>query len=252
MSQKENLEMNDKREAGEIVISNPFLKWLDNIWYHYKWGLIIGGFFLLVFLVCFVQCSTKQDSDLSVTFAGGYTLTEGEVQGIKEVLSSVAKKADNGEEATLVGLLSYPIYTENELRAKYTGENGEFSDYPYRAAVSANTERLNTLQNYLLTGECSIWLVSEFVYEEKNVGKKLGVPLADTFGEALPAGAYDTYAVRLGDTALYQYYSALQVLPEDTLIVLTQSFVVGASSNEAHYALCVDLYRALLEFEAPQ
>ena len=34
----------DKREAGEIVVNNRFLTWLDNFWYHYKWHVIVSAF----------------------------------------------------------------------------------------------------------------------------------------------------------------------------------------------------------------
>ena len=102
----------------------------------------------------------------------------------------------------------------------------------------------------MMTGECSIWLVNTSVYEAQHMTEKLAVPLADTFGTT-PEGAYDEYAIRLGDTAFYQYYEALQVLPADTLIVLTRPYFMGASSNEQTYAQFKALYRAIVEFEAP-
>ena len=63
--------------------------------------------------------------------------------------------------------------------------------------------------------------------------------------------AYDEYAIRIGDTAIYQYYEALQVLPADTLIVFTRSYFMGASSNAETYAKFQSLYRAIVEFQAP-
>ena len=82
------------------------------------------------------------------------------------------------------------------------------------------------------------------------MSEKLAVPLAETFG-ATPTGAYDEYAIRLGDTAIYQYYEALQVLPADTLVVFTRSYFMGASSNEKTYEEFKTLYKAIVEFQAP-
>ncbi|MBQ8416617.1 MAG: hypothetical protein IJX13_06960, partial [Clostridia bacterium] len=95
-----------------------------------------------------------------------------------------------------------------------------------------------------------IWLVDPYVYEYK-LRSTLAVPLEQTFGDREIDGAYDDNAIRLGDTALYKHYKALQVLPEDTLLVLSKPFVYGAASNEAFYQRMVKLYRAMVEFEAP-
>ena len=247
----------EKNEAREIVVSNAFTKRLDNFWYHHKWKVIIITFFVVVFSVCFAQCGSKQDSDVTLTFAGGYTLSQAEASSVREIFSTLARKhtsiGEGKAEAVLAELVTYPIYTEAELKAKYTDENGTLSDYSYRVAVNANTDRLNALKNYMMTGQCSIWLVNSFVYEEQSMGARLAKPLSEIFGEeGAPVPTYDAYAVRLGDTALYQYYSALQVLPADTLVVLTQRFVMGASADEAYYEQCTDLFRAILSFEAPQ
>jgi len=43
-------DQNEKIEAGEIVVENRFLRWLDNFWYHYKWHTIIISFFVIMAL----------------------------------------------------------------------------------------------------------------------------------------------------------------------------------------------------------
>jgi hypothetical protein len=61
----------------------------------------------------------------------------------------------------------------------------------------------------------------------------------------------DLYFVRLGDTALYSYYDALRVLPEDTLILLTRGWVMGSSGNAETYESYTRLYRAMVDFKTP-
>ena len=82
------------------------------------------------------------------------------------------------------------------------------------------------------------------------MAENLAVPLSETFG-TVPAGAYDEYAIRLGDTAIYQYYEALQVLPADTLVVFTYPYITGSSANAQKYEQFKALYRALIEFQTP-
>ena len=254
---------NGKEQAGEIVVSNPFLKWLDNFWYHYKWTVIVIGFFLLVFIVCFSQCVQKVDINVPVVYAGGYqsmdadrlSWTEEDRASVKNVLSSLYRGA-GGDEEKNVGFLTYNIYTEEQLRAMATeapsaeGESEKFSPYAFNAAKQNNLSEFEAFANYMGTGECSIWLVSEYVYTEKRLWER-AMPLAELWGEEIPAGAYDEYAVRLGDTALYRYYDALRLLPADTLIILTRGWVMGSSGDAKTYEEYTRLYRAMVDFQAP-
>lgn len=240
----------DKENGGEIVISNPFLKWWDNFWYHHKWTVIVVAFFLVVFIVCFVQCSQRTLSDIYVTFSGGVVVSEEEGNAISQVMGSLLS-AKEGENASKVGVVSYTFFSEEELRALYTDpETKKFDNAGYNRAKQANAERFSSLQDYMMTGECSLWLISPTVYGELNMKSDLGVSLEEALGSR-PACAYDDYAIRLGDTELYRYYEALQVLPEDTLVVLSASFIWGASSDDARYAQIRELFRAIVEFKAP-
>jgi prolipoprotein diacylglyceryltransferase len=64
----------EKITGGEIAYQNPILKWLDNFWYHHKWTVIVVLFFAFTLTVCFVQCSSNEPTDLTVSFAGGKLL----------------------------------------------------------------------------------------------------------------------------------------------------------------------------------
>lgn len=239
----------DKEAGGEIVVSNRFVKWWDNFWYHYKWTVIAVAFFVLVFAVCFVQCSQRTLSDTYVTFSGGFVLSEEENTAVSQVLTGLTKTEEGDSKS--VGIRSYAFFSEEELRTLYTDpETGNFDNAGFNRAKQANADRFSSLQDYMMTGECSIWFLSPTVYEELKMKEDIGVSLETTFGKR-PDSAYDDYAVRLGDTELYRYYEALQVLPEDTLVVLSASFVFGASSDEGQYAHVKDLYRAIVTFTAP-
>ena len=250
MSQTENTEREEKLSGENIVIRNPVFLWFENLWYHYKWTIILVAFFLFVAIVCFAQCATTPQKDVYITFGGSHTMTSEELVAVERVFGDLSK-ATFEENSPTVGILTYPFYTEDELRALYTDpETGDFNVASYNTAKGQNADRLKELSSYMMTGDCSVWLVNTSVYEAQHMSEKLAVPLAETFGEK-PASAYDDYAIRLGDTAIYQYYEALQVLPADTLIVFTRSYFMGASSDAETYAKFKALYRAIVEFEAP-
>ena len=249
MSERTQIEREEKLSSEGISVRHPIFLWLENFWYHNKWTVILVAFFLFVFTVCFVQCATTPHKDIYITFGGSHTVTGEEKQAIEQVFQEVAKNAF-GENSPAVGINSYAFYTEAELRELYTDpDTKDFDGAAFNMAKGKNTDQLETIKSYMLTGECSIWLVNTSVYEAQHMTDK-AVPLTETFG-TVPAGAYNEYAIRLGDTAIYQYYEALQVLPADTLIVFTYPIVVGSSSNAQKYEQFKTLYRALVEFQAP-
>ena len=239
----------DKITTGEVVIENKFLKWLDNYWYHYKWPTVVAAFFLFVGIVCFAQCSTREQGDATVTFAGGYTMTAEEHAKILDVLNAIAPEKADGEGQMSVLLSAYSIYTEDELKKAYTDEDGKLDVYAYNNAKQVSKDHLNTFGTYVMTGESAVWLVSEYVYEVQNL-QKIAVPLSELY-ETVPVSAYDGYAIRLADTELYQYYDVLKILPEDTLIVMPHSMVWGESSDGEVYAEFLKLYHAIVDFQKP-
>ena len=250
MSEKKSVSREEKLSGENISIRHPIFLWFENLWYHYKWTILLVAFFLFVGIVCFAQCATTPHKDIYITFGGSHTMTSEELEAVERVFGDLSKSA-MPESHPAVGIASYPFYTEDELRTLFTDpETGDFNVASYNTAKGQNADRLKELSSYMMTGECSIWLVNTSVYEAQHMSEKLAVPLTDVF-ETTPTGAYDAYAIRLGDTAFYQYYEALQVLPADTLIVLTYPYFMGASSNEQTYAQFKALYRAIIEFEAP-
>lgn len=250
MSEKQPISREEKVSSEKIAIRNPVFSWFENLWYHYKWTIILVAFVLFVTIVCLVQCVTTPHKDIYITFGGSHTITPEEQQAIEKVFNDLAKSTFESD-TPIVGITSYAFYTEEELRALYTDpDSGDFDGAAYNMAKGKNTDQLDTLKSYMMTGDCSIWLVNTSVYETQHMAQNLAVPLVKTF-ETVPTVAYDEYAIRLGDTAIYQYYEVLQVLPADTLLVLTYPYITGASSQEAKYEQFKMLYRAIVEFQAP-
>ena len=239
----------EKLTGGDIVIRNRFFTWLDNFWYHYKWHVIVVAFFAMVSAICFVQCGTKNKADAIVAFAGSSALSGAEYEPILDVFESLVP-TEEGEKKVLAWH-GFSIYDEETLKQLYTDpDTNKLSQVAYGNAKQVNTNNLRDFSTYVLTGDSAVWLVSEYVYQYQELDQRV-VPLADTFGSDLPEGAYDAYAIRLSQTALYKYYDVLKVLPEDTLLVFPKPLVIGSSSDAETYAKYEALYRAIVEFEAP-
>ena len=238
----------EKTSGNEIVIENRFLRWLDNFWYHYKWHVIIIAFFVFVGAVSFTQCTQREEGDVTLVFAGSTTLNAEQHKNVVDVFNAVAPK-DKDEKQLTTLLTQYSVYTEEEMKKACTNEDGTFSPSAFASFKQVTQDHLKTFGTYVMTGESGIWLVSEYVYEVQNL-KKLAKPLNELF-ESVPEGAFDDYAIRLADTEIYQYYDALKVLPEDTLIVMSQPLVMGQIADEAIYQEFLDTYYTIVNFKAP-
>ena len=185
---------------------------------------------------------------MTLVFAGSTTLNAEQHKNVVDVFNAVAPK-DKDEKQLTTLLTQYSVYTEEEMKKACTNEDGTFSPSAFASFKQVTQDHLKTFGTYVMTGESGIWLVSEYVYEVQNL-KKLAKPLNELF-ESVPEGAFDDYAIRLADTEIYQYYDALKVLPEDTLIVMSQPLVMGQIADEAIYQEFLDTYYAIVNFKAP-
>ena len=238
--------------APDPAEHSRFFRWLDNYWYHYKWHTIIALFAIVTLAICLAQCSSRETYDLTVTFAGPRILNPTEQDGIGSALETAMPEDFDGNGVKVVQLVTYGLYSEEELFRAYSSESADGTrvtdDLAYSTARKQNIDEGNAFSTFVKTGECAVWLVSPYVYEQYGLSA-LAVPLAETFGNAIPEGAADDYAVRLKDTAFYTAYGAVRELPEDTLILLTRPVVYGKVSKKAVYARYEAMYRALLLFD---
>ena len=62
--------MEEKYEGGEIAIQSPWMKKIENFWYHYKWHSLIALFLVLTVVICSVQMCGREEYDVYVLYAG--------------------------------------------------------------------------------------------------------------------------------------------------------------------------------------
>ena len=222
----------EKLEDRGIKTDSRFLRWLDNYWYHYKWRTIVIAFFLIVFLICTVQMCSREEADITVMYAGSYQMTGEETANLSRILSDKlpCDYDKNGEKS--VEIVSYHIYSEEQIKQIESQTDSE-------GVVGSVNRNLNSTnyQNYLTyiqTGDVAICLVDPWLYESLLDADRLM-----KLSEALPSSSEvdrDAYGIRLGDTALYEQYGSVRVLPADTVLVFLRAPVAGKMSKEKYYA----------------
>ena len=224
--------MDEKRQAPALRSNSKFLQWLDNYWYHYKWHTIIIGFLLLVVIVSTAQCASVEKTDVTVAFCGNAALGEAEMNGLSKVLGDVCPTDVDGNGDKTVALGQFSIFSEEQLTQNFTYLDPETGEYKldkngFNSAKSHNTDRIKTLQNYIMTGDCAIYLVSDYVYTEFFHNK------VQVDGKIL-----------LKDTSLYQSFDAVRQLPDGLHLILVHP-IMGFYADSDNYAVAQAYFNAV-------
>ncbi len=254
MAQANNGFEKEKCEAADISLSSSsrFLRWLDNFWYHHKWKVVIISFIAIVVIVGVVQMATKTRYDTTVTVAVNAPFYAENVRGLESALVEILPEDLNGDSEKNVQLSYYKIYSEAEMKAANEAETDAAGNPVIYVDEAYNKSQLSSFNSYLITGECTVMILSDYMYKDL-VGRRtediLLKPLSEIYGESLPEGSMpDGYGVRLGDTKAYKFFEELKFLPEDSVICIMRPFAMGGSSNEETYKNSLDYFRAIVDF----
>ncbi len=224
--------MNGKNTEGDILVQSPFLKWLDNFWYHYKWHTVAVLFITFVLTVCITQCAMKEKQDAVVMYAGPYMYSGEESHTVKDELNKVLPSDLNGDGKKTVGLVTYRIMTDEQLLA-YKEQVGSVN-------TSYFTTQLSNCNNYILTGECAILLIDKSLFEQLRDTDRLR-NLTEVF-PTMPSSAIDEYGIDFTKTSLAKNSEQLSKLPEGTVLCLLRPYIVGNISKGETYSQIVSMF----------
>ncbi len=235
---KENI-VDEKLDGDNVSVASKskLLSKLDNFWFHYKWVVIIGAFFLVVLIVGLVQIFNRTEIDVAATFAGPAYISPNQCADIETELGKIIPEDYTGDGNKTVKFSNYTIYYENDLKGMDSSQ----------IDLSQNTTNKSNYDDYVSSGECSIYFVGAELYKNFVTHDRLQ-SMSDLFGETLPVGTTeDGYGVRLGDLPIYEL-DAFKVLPADTYICLAKPYIYGESSKEDTYAQMIECYKAIINF----
>lgn len=243
-----------KSDGSEIHLSvkSPFLSWLDNFWYHHKWKVIIVAFFLTVAIVGIVQMLGKEECDASITVATHTIYYRENVDALEQALVSLMPSDRTGDGKKLLQLDTYKIYSEDEMKAVNEAET-DINGYPIiYADESYNKSQLQDYNSSIMSGECTVMFISEYLYSElvdRRADDVLLKPMSEIFDGELPSGVMpDGYGIKLSETRAYSYFEAFQALPSDTVVCIMRPFAFGASSNTERYDFAVQYFKNIINF----
>ena len=125
-------------------------KWLDNFWYHHKWKTIIISFFLIVFIIGFVQCVQKTDADVSILYVGPEVVTGEDYDAMEKSLESRLDRDTNDDGEIAVQFTDRVYLSEAQLKEKEDEAAKEGEALYYDKAAMKNS--LDQARQWILSG----------------------------------------------------------------------------------------------------
>ena len=223
----------------DFTSESKFLRWWDNYWYHYKWHTIIAAFVILLAVFVFGQMANDPQQDVIVTYCGPMSFLSEETESLREALGRIMPEDFDGNGDKYTEIVRYAVYSEAELEADRLANDGVLT-----INTAYNAKQMSDFNTFMSFGECSVFLLSEYMYEYVKPRGALK-PLADALGEA-PDKAHDEYSIYLKDTPYYALEPALQMLPEDTLVCIAAPYDFGNSADPEYYARSIAMLRAIV------
>ncbi len=210
-----------------------FLEWIDNIWYYYKWYIIVGIFGAIMLGVACKQQLTKVSPDAFVYYVGQKSPTAQCIDEFCNDLQDMMPLDYNGDGKKKVD------YKE-DIFIRYTTEvqPTESGDIVFNQDKQLDiVERFNM---ELAVGECLIYIMDDRLFAN-NVDYI--APLEDVLGY-VPKNAIDGKGIRIKNLKAYRT-TGLKYFPEDCVICMRAK---RSGDKQDFYESNRQTFKALVEY----
>lgn len=219
---------------GDVKISSPFMKKLENFWYHYKIHTITAVIVLITLTVLLIQTCSRVSYDAHILYAGGYEIKHTASGGdlapyvkMTSALKSVCEDTD-GDGAVNISLLNLFVVNDSEAEELLLENPGQEIN---SALVSEDTE---TLHQSLLYGDYYVCFLSERIFLEYEE-RYSGALFADVSSYLCEGAEYELCSesgVYLRSLPFYELPEICD-LPSDTVVCLRQVSEVSEAFGKA-------------------
>lgn len=224
-------------------------KWLDNFWYHHKWKTIVITFFVVVFIIGFVQCVQKTDADISILYVGPEVVTGEEYDAMEKSLESRIDTDYNDDGKITVQFTDRVYLSAAQLKEKEEAAAAEGEALYYDKTAMKNS--LDQARQWIQSGAMLIAIMDYEVYQGfEKVQDGLFVRL-DEYLDEVPEYAYDDYSLNFKDIPYVQFSGAFGAISKDTVIVLikpTWTSTLGKDEMAERYRVHEELMQKLVNF----
>ncbi len=202
-----------------------FSKKMENIWYHYKYVILIGLAAFIMLAVALTQFLTKTSPDIFVYHVSREGLTAVSKENFMLSMELVAGTDYNGDGKVKVDL-------KEDI---YTGD-----------VVTASPNALNTTEAFnleLALGDCVVYIMDRSFY---NGNRDYMMDLEEVLGY-VPAYAFDEKAIKVCDLPAYNKLAGLKDFSENSYICLRSQ---RKGMDDEYYDRHVDFFKKLVAYGA--
>ena len=217
---------------------------IKDIWFYYKWHILIVLFFVTVFSVLIGQSVTKEKFDVRILYAGPAVLSDAQRDAVKEAFSQQIDADYNGDGKKNAELFDLIIMNNEELQAQY--EKG-VSDYFLNPSIISDNKE--TLSVNAMAGEYTVFMIDVEYYKTLH-DNGVFVPLSDlgvTEGQK-----YDECAIYLNSLDIAKFYTALNVFPADTLICVRRISATSSDKTVKAWEDSKNYFKLITDFKLPE
>ena len=144
-----------------------FYKWLDNLWYHYKWIILTVLVFTVFIIVSIIQMAGREDVDMYIMYAGPEVITVQNAKYIEKAFESLTPDDITGDGEVTVSLRDLSILSKEEMEERNKAmedSEGETDGVANAIIVSHMSQNLQTFNQEILGGDSVICLLSPYTY----------------------------------------------------------------------------------------
>lgn len=217
--------------------NSSFISKIANIWYYYKWAILIGAVVLIFFVTAAVQSLSKVSPDAMILYAGSESISKDVYDTLETEMSDIMKKDYNGDHHKKADILQITFHM-------FTAE-GEENKTMYSPTEQTDTKKHFDIE--LSMGSSVIYILDKSLYTGL---KNYLLPLKDALGYQ-PENALDEYAIPLADTALYRS-TAFHQLPDDLVLCVRakrNGNIIKANDKQEYYNNNLAFFKDLVEYK---
>jgi len=229
------------------------IKKIQNFWYHHKLATIIVVLAIIFLIVATIQMTTKDNPDINILYAGPFWLSSAEIRGIENAFIQTMSEDYNGDGKNLVVIKDIILLSDKQIDERIENARAEGIDDLY-INRNENLKLRNSLTTEIMGGESIICLLDPAWYDYVNAENGF-MPLVEILGYK-PENAFDDYGIYLKDTEFGKFFTAFQVLPDDTILCMRRMTVLsmfkGTKKEEERYNWHVRMFADILDFKVKE
>ncbi len=236
-----------------------FFKWIDNFWYHHKFGIFIVSVLVVFLTVSTAQCMRRTEYDVYITYAGPKAVSAEHSNYIEQAFEKISRDY-NGDGKVEACLSEYTILSSEEIKgstepAKNEDAENEGLIMNEQIVGSQMMGAQKAFNQEIFGGDSVILLLSPYVYSTLPVEDGVShafLTLEEVLGYT-PEGAYDNCAIYL-NTLDFGKQAGLASLPEDTLLCVrrlsSMSFLKGEDKTKKAHEYHLGIFRAIFDYKS--